>query len=137
MKIKLVREVFSKKSTIGTLYVNGLKFGYTLEDVDRKLEDNPEGKVYGKTAIPRGLYPVVVDYSQRFGRIMPRLVNVPGFVGVRIHPGNTHADTDGCILVGDVRGKDSIRSSRIAYQRLLARIEDALDRGQEVTIEVT
>lgn len=136
MKIRLVREVFSKKSTIGTLYVNGLKFGYTLEDVDRKLEDNPEGKVYGKTAIPRGLYEVIIDYSNRFKCQMPRLLDVPGFTGIRIHPGNTDADTDGCILVGAGMGKDTIFSSRVTYNRLMTILDNAFDVGETVQIEI-
>ena len=80
--------MFSEKSTIGKLVVDDTFFCYTLEDKDRYLETNPDGKVYGETAIPRGKYQVVIDYSQRFKRELPRLLHVPGFEGVRIHPGN-------------------------------------------------
>lgn len=81
--------------TIGKLYVNGSFFCYTLENTVR-----PCGiKVYGKTAIEAGTYHVKMAYSPHFGKDMPLLLNVPDFVGIRMHGGNVPADTDGCILV--------------------------------------
>lgn len=137
MKLRLHRDSFSATTTLGILYIDGVQFCFTLEDADRRLEEAPEGKVYGKSAIPRGTYKVVIDYSQRFKQLMPRLIDVPGFAGIRIHPGNTHVDTDGCILVGTVRGADRILNSRVAYNRLMQLLEDAYARDEDVTIEVT
>lgn len=136
MKMELVRLHFTRAATEGVLYVNGQRQCYTLEDVVR-----PRGvKVYGKTAIPAGTYRVVVNESQRFHQRMPLLLNVPDFTGVRIHVGNESKDSDGCILVGadPTRPNDDwIGRSRIAYTRLLDRIEDAIEKGEEVWLTIT
>jgi hypothetical protein len=118
------------------MYIDNAFFCYTLEDKDRNLETNPEGKVYGKSAIPRGTYQVIVDYSQRFKKLMPRLIDVPGFSGVRIHPGNYAADTDGCILVGIGTGRDVLFNSRAAYEKMMQKFEAALDRGETIELEI-
>jgi hypothetical protein len=105
--------------TIGTLSVDGRTECFTLEDVRRELADRPvsDWKVPGKTAIPEGAYNVVVTPSVRFKRDLPLLENVPGFSGIRIHPGNTAADTEGCILVGAAKGPDQVTHSREAFDR--------------------
>lgn len=135
MKLRLERDQCAKDYTSGRLFIDGLEFCYTLEDTDRKLESGGE-KEYGRTCIPRGTYQVVIDYSNRFKQLMPRLVDVPGFTGIRIHPGNTAADTDGCILVGSARGEAKVMNSRYAYHRLMILLEDALDRGESLEIEI-
>lgn len=94
MNLTLTRDVFDPEFTLGVLTVDGKDFGYTVEDTIREV------KVHGKTAIPEGRYRVDWTLSQRFGRYMPLLLNVPGFRGIRIHPGNSAADTEGCILPG-------------------------------------
>lgn len=134
MYLQLVREDEGEKATEGLLLLNGTSECFTLEDKDRKLEDGGE-KVYGETCIPRGTYEVVLDMSTRFKKVLPRLLNVPQFRGVRIHPGNTSEDTEGCILVGakKVEGNDDfIGESRIAFDRLMTKLETA-DR---ITIEI-
>ena len=99
MNLLLLRRDFTDKSTIGLLYVGQVFQCYALEDPDRKLEDGGE-KIPGKTAIPRGKYRIIIDWSNRFKRELPRLLDVPNYVGVRIHPGNGPDDTEGCILPG-------------------------------------
>lgn len=122
--------------TDGNLFINGVWFCFTLEDEDRGMEKGGV-KIYGKTAIPRGLYKVIIDFSQRFQKLMPRVLGVPGFSGIRIHTGNLATDTDGCILVGATRNKaGEVRNSVLAYNRLMILLEDALDRGEELTLEV-
>lgn len=135
MKLLLHRQTFSDKSSVGTLYVNGLKECHTLEDRDRHLEDGGE-KVYGETAIPRGIYKVIVTYSNRFKKPMPLLVDVTGFEGIRIHPGNTDQNTEGCILVGVGVGQDILYNSRQAYEKLFNKLEAAEALGEEITIEI-
>lgn len=136
MKIKLVRDGFSETTTLGKLYLDDKFECETLEDKDRKLEIGGE-KIHGETAIPRGTYQIIIDYSQRFKRELPRLLNVPQFEGIRIHPGNTHVDTAGCILVGQLRvNGNSIGYSRAAFHSLFQKLERAYDRAEEVTIEV-
>lgn len=136
MKMQIVRDSFSETTTLGRLFIDGKFECHTLEDKDRKLENGGD-KVYGKTAIPRGVYKVVIDYSNRFKRRLPRLLNVQQFEGIRIHPGNTHVDTHGCPLVGRLRiNGNSVGYSRVAFDDLFKKLEAAQDRGEEITIEV-
>lgn len=114
---------------MGRLFVDGDYECETLEDVVR---DGP--KVYGETAIPAATYQIVIDYSNRFRCDMPRLLDVPGFTGIRIHPGNTDADTHGCILVGVERSGESIRNSRVAYNRLFDQMVKAKNAGERIDI---
>ena len=135
MKIIIERFDFTDESTIGTLNCDGFVC-FSLEDTDRYLEDNPEDKQYGKSAIPRGKYKIIITYSNRFNRELPLLISVPGFSGVRIHPGNGPQDTEGCILVGSTHSKDFVGNSRATFQKLFDRIENALDSGQDVELEI-
>ena len=135
MKLKLQRNMFGSKSTIGILSIDGQKECVTLEDVDRQLEDHPERKVQNETAIPRGTYKIVPHFSNHFKRIVPMLVDVPNFTYVYIHSGNTDVDTDGCILVGEeVVNIDFISNSKKALSRLFDKIQIAWNKEEEVTI---
>lgn len=122
--ITVERTIFTDKSTIGELHIDGDLFCYTLEDTCRK---GP--KIYGKTAIPMGRYQVVIDYSDHFKREMPHLLDVPGFEGVRIHSGNTSEDTEGCILLGMRHGVDELSDSRVAYNKFFDLLKNRLAKG--------
>lgn len=130
MELTVHRQPTVDEITFGTLAVNGIFFCHTLEDAVR------DHKLLHDTAIPAGTYTVVIDRSQRFQRMLPRLLNVPGFEGIRIHPGNTTADTSGCILVGDRRTTTSIRESRIAFERLMSVLAPTFAKGEKITITV-
>lgn len=128
--------------TVGQLYEE-TKYGlspicYTLEDKVRQVEGQPvkDWKVQDKTAIPRGVYDVVVTMSNRFKTNLPLLQNVEGFTGVRIHSGNHSGNTEGCILVGMTwDGKsDWIGSSKIAMSALLPIIDNSTS---PVTLQIT
>lgn len=137
MKLLLERDQRGQLRTFGKLYVDGVFACETLEDRDRMLETaGCKAKVPAQTAIPRGVYPVVVNMSPRFKKRLPLLVDVPCFTGVRIHSGNTEADTEGCILVGTARGSDRVLNSRKAFSALMERIEAAYAREEEITMEV-
>jgi len=139
MKLSLVRNGATGTSTTGELSINGRFECFTLEDMVREVPGKPVSawKVPGKTAIPCGLYEVTMNYSEHFGTILPLLLNVPGYEGVRIHAGNTAADTEGCILVGQMRNADVIGRSRAALAKLLPQIQTALNRKERVFIEIT
>ena len=111
-KIKLKRTNYKETYTIGRLYINNNYFCDTLEDRCRNL--SKEKKIYSQTAIPKGVYKLVISYSPRFKRLLPLLLNVPFFEGIRIHAGNSSKDTSGCILVGTVKDveKDWISNSK-------------------------
>lgn len=106
----------------------------TLEPKCRNLKK--EKKVPGRTAIPEGRYRVLITKSYRFRRWLPLLVDVPGFCGIRIHPGNYPTDTAGCILPGWNRRKGMVVNSRSAMQQLMLEMTAALDRGEQVWITV-
>lgn len=144
MKLTLKRVLLRDTYTAGELYADGVKIADTIENKDRGLsqslsiEENKRKKVHGKTAIPTGRYNVRLTYSERFRKVMPLLDDVPAFSGVRIHAGNTAADTEGCILVG-VRSQTSsgaIVQSRDTYAVVFDIIRDAINAGEAVTIDI-
>jgi hypothetical protein len=129
MNIRVLRKTFTEESTIGELSINGQFECFTLEDKVRAV------KIHGKTAIPAGIYEVAITFSEKFQKPLPLLMNVPNFAGIRIHPGNKAADTEGCILVGTTKGTDSVANSRKAFKALFEKIESALKK-EKVFIEV-
>jgi hypothetical protein len=135
MKLLLERTTFTDKTTIGKTYVDGVFECYILEDKDRRLEEGGV-KVPGETAIPRGTYPVIITYSNRFKTELPLLKNVPGYEGVRIHPGNYAKDTEGCLLPGSGVGEDMVLNSRATFAKLFKKIDDAIQSGADVEIEI-
>lgn len=138
LELFLKRFMFTENATYGRLHVGCEFFCYILEDTDRRLEDGGE-KIYGKTAIPRGRYEVIINYSNRFQKELPLLKDVPGFTGVRIHAGNSPRDTEGCLLPGlrIAPDKEWIYSSGAAFRPLFEKIQKALKDKQSVFIEVT
>jgi len=134
MELELTRSVKTNKSTIGELTVNGVFECFILEDKDRGLrKDMPLSelivmKIKTRTAIPTGRYEIVVSFSDKFQKMLPLLLDVPAFAGIRIHPGNTDANTEGCLLPGKTKSPDMIGSSRVAFTALFDKIKAALQR---------
>lgn len=134
MKLHLQRRYKGENYTIGSLYINSTYFCDTLED---KVRDMPkELKVWGKTAIMEGTYKIIINYSPKFKRDLPRLLNVPFFEGILIHRGNTQEDTAGCILLGENKVKGKVINSTPYEIKLVELMKDARDRGEEITITV-
>ena len=127
MKIEVKRLHRTDNSTIGELTIDGKFECYTLEDVERYV------KIKGETAIPKGTYKVIINQSNRFKRLLPLLIGVPNFEGVRIHAGNSNHDTEGCILVGQNRSVDYITKSRKAFDSLFKKMQDA----KNITITIS
>lgn len=138
MHMLLKRVQLDPEVTIGELLVDGKFECYVCEDTVREVLGQPveKWKVYGKTAIPYGSYKVTITWSNRFGRLLPILHDVPGYSGVRIHPGNSAKDTEGCLLPGLVRTANGVGHSRPACDYLLPKIDRALKSGEPVTIEI-
>lgn len=138
--------------TIGKLYVNGIELCDTLEDKDRNLvatmplEELKKQKIWGQTAIPTGTYKVKMTFSSKFsskawgkkyGGKVPEILNVPGFTGVRLHPGNTAQDTLGCLLVGKNSSVGRISQSVDWYYKLLDNyIIPATNKGEKITLTI-
>lgn len=138
MKLTLNRIYKAPTYTIGKLFIDGIYFCDVLEDVvrdinkDGDLLDDGEQKVYGQTAIPYGTYKVILNLSNRFKRIMPLLLNVPHFEGIRIHSGNTDKDTHGCLLVGKNTVKGKVTESKKTFEQLMQK----LDGQKNITIDI-
>ena len=136
MQLTLVRTDRQPNYTIGSLFINGEFFCYTLEDTDRyltsdmPLEDIQSKKIYGKTAIPKGVYFIDMNtvstkfkdrlWAKPYDGKLPRLLNVPGYEGILIHVGNTVEDTSGCILVGTEYSDGFLRNSASAFASLMS-----------------
>ena len=140
MEIKLIRESFGDTFTEGKLLIDDVFECYTVEDTDRKMEEDLTRKVNGKTAIPRGRYEVILSMSNRFKKVLPEILNVPGFAGIRVHSGNSSIDTEGCIILGSVNDKlddDWIGGSKIALTQFMAKLETAKESNEKVYIEIS
>lgn len=133
MELEIKREP-NAKCTPGKFYINGVFHAYSLEDIvrdkngDGDLNDPGEQKIAGKTAIPAGRYQVVLTLSNRFKRVMPLIVDVPGFEGIRIHGGNTAEDTHGCPLIGAIRNGDIISKCTDKVANLIELMRVALKK---------
>ncbi len=134
MELLLQRKYKNQTYTIGPLSVNGAYFCDTLENPVRDL--TKEKKIKGNTAIPAGRYRVVLNWSPRFGKVLPLLLNVPHFEGIRIHSGNKVIDTDGCILVGRNTIQGMIIDSKITKDKLMQILISANNRQEEIWINI-
>ena len=143
MTLTLQRKYKGSTYTIGDLSINGIHFCHTLEDPVRCLlavcPDTPRGrsctcreKVPGQTAIPAGNYRLTLEYSPKYRRRMPCLHNVPHFLGILIHSGNTAQDSAGCILVGENTIKGRLVCSRETFDKLYA----LLEQERDITVEI-
>lgn len=136
MHLIIKRETPTSVSTPGHLYLrNGNVdkwLAYTLEDVTRTGE-----KVHGRTAIPLGLYKLVISFSNRFKKELPEVQGVPNFTGVRIHGGNTHENTEGCPLIGMARmSKDRIGNCAPAVEKVMRLLREAALKGEASTLRI-
>ena len=140
MRLTLVRRWNKKDYCIGDLYINGKWFCNVLEDVDRGLDDSMteadilKQKKYGQTAIPTGIYTVLLTYSPKYKKVMPLINNVKGYSGIRIHSGNTSKDTLGCLLVGKNTVVGRLTDSRNTYNALYKRLQQK--GSNKITIEI-
>ena len=140
MKLTLKRIALRPTYTIGRLYIDDVYFCDTIEDTVRDLNkndkfDNGEKKVHSKTAIPYGIYEIKWTYSPRFKKYTPQLMNVPSFEGIRIHAGNTSADTEGCLILGKNKQVGKVLNSRATINKFYPIIKEACSNGK-VTIEI-
>jgi hypothetical protein len=142
MEILVERKYKKKDYTIGKMYINGEYFCDTLEDTDRgltstmSLAELKEVKEYGRTAIPTGRYPIAYTYSPRFKKHLPLLLQVPAFEGIRIHAGNTHRDTSGCLLLGQNKAVGKVLDSRKTMDEFLRILKPAIEACEDIWITI-
>ena len=130
MHLRIIREPSTVAATMGILLIDGVFTCWTLEDVVREV------KIPGETAIPAGRYDVRLSLSQRFQKLLPEVLAVPGFTGIRIHAGNTQADTAGCLLVGRIRADDRVEESKLALMHVMEQLRRATTAGDPITITI-
>jgi len=142
MKLILRRKYLGAKYTIGALYIDGVYLCDTLEDQvrdinhDGDLNDEGEGKVFGETSIPYGIYAVDLTMSPKFKRLLPLIKDVPHFTGIRIHRGNAAKDTHGCILLGENKEKGKVLFSTKYEMLVIEKMMEGIKRGETIAIEI-
>ena len=123
--------------------VNGKYFSDSLEDKVRDFDKNGdllgpgETKVYGETAIPYGEYEVVVTMSPKFKRLLPLLLNVKHFTGIRIHRANKPTELEGCIALGENKIKGMVVNSAPYEKKLVRLLLEAQAKKEKITIKIT
>lgn len=141
MELLLSRHTFKPNYTMGKLYLNSKYFCDVIEDTTRDinrdgdLNDSGEDKVYGKTAIPYGRYEVQITMSNRFKKVLPILIGVKGFEGIRIHSGNSEEDSLGCLIVGENKAVGKVLNSKITMDKLMKEFESHKFEKHYITVE--
>ncbi len=141
MKLTLQRDEAQENRTFGRMLAeDGHRLCYVLEDAVREVAGKPvdDWKIHGKTAIPAGEYRVSLENSPRFGPDTLTVHDVPGFSGVRMHAGNTEADTEGCPLLGMEVTPTGIMggTSRPAVALIKQIVQQAAKHGEVVLMTV-
>lgn len=148
MEIRVRRIALKDTYTIGKMYIDGEYFCDVLEDRVRDLEN--QVKVPNKTAIPYGTYEITLDvkstkysdfnkypWAKDYNGYLPRLTNVPLFLGILIHPGNTEHDSGGCLLVGENKVVGKVINSKTTFERLMKEyLLPANKRGEKINITI-
>ena len=135
------RTKYCKDRTPGEVSISGERICFSLEDELRELPAVPveQWKVKTRTAIPAGHYRVTLEDSARFGKDTLTLLAVPGFSAIRVHGGNTEADTEGCPMMGAELGEDDKipgGKSKPGLDALRRRLVPALKAGEECVWDV-
>lgn len=140
MKIE-VRTIYQgKEYIISRMYLDGVYFTDVIEDQirdlnnDGDLNDPGEEKVYGKTAIPKGIYTLVLSYSPKFKRILPRILNVPHFDGILIHNGVDEGSSAGCLILGDNKIKGKVVNSKKRLEEFITKLLNSGDKKHVIEI---
>jgi hypothetical protein len=146
MILPLLRAYIKAEYTIGHLYYNGERLCDILEDPvrdlnkDGDLNDPGEEKIYGNTAIPYGMYEVIITHSPKFKRDLPLLVNVSHFDGIRIHGTKgkvaTNKNTHGCLIPGENKVRGGVIKSLEYEEKITEIIKSQLRIGNKVFINI-
>lgn len=155
MEVRVRRIALKDTYTIGKMYIDGKYVCDVLEDKVRDINkngvfDNGETKIANRTAIPYGTYEITMDvkstkfsdfeqypWAKEYDGYLPRLTNVPLFVGVLLHVGNSDVDSSGCLLVGENKVVGKVINSTITFRRLMNEyFLPAKQRGEKIYITI-
>lgn len=132
------------RRTRGSLFRDSALWMHILEDEVRRDDPNTpqdEGaKVKGRSAIPAGRYEVRLTNSPKYGRIMPEVVGVPGYSGIRVHSGHDETHTEGCLLTAggfDAQGDIIGGTSKPNQQAFEAIVIPWLQAGHKIFLTIT
>ncbi len=129
VNLKLVRlEKSPVEGVFGALLINNNLFCVTLE-----LPDN--GNKPKVSCIPAGTYKVAPFNSPKFGKTW-QVTGVPNRNYILFHAGNTVADIEGCILLGEkfgkLKGRRAILNSAVTFTNFLK----AVSAEKELTLTI-
>lgn len=143
--LTILRYLDDGETTLGLIFLRNKFFAYTLEDAHQDV------KIQKKTRIPSGIYPLdfyktesdlTKKYRKTYGDWFDfhlEIKNIPNFQNVYIHVGNTHENTDGCILIADgvsAGTSKSLQYSRNAFERFYKTVSALLKSNEPVTIQI-
>lgn len=121
MLLELKRELPKKSGAVPSrLYVNGVFFGYGLEN---------RGYMF-----PDGKYNLWARTSPSFGKNKV-YIDVPGRTNIMFHGGNTTENTKGCVLVAANRDGETIKGD--LSDKLFTTVDAAGRGGEPVGLVVT
>jgi len=124
VNLLIIRDTFTKESTIGRLFINGESFCDTLENPyinnERNISCIPEGQYKVRLRLPRE------SATRNYLHLLVQ--DVPNRSYILFHRGNTAKDTSGCILVGNGREHNAVNNSRLAMDLV---IKEILNLGGE------
>ena len=142
MEIVLDRKYKKDTYTLGEVTVNGKFFSMSMEDRDRGLTQSMNEdeilskKVYAETAIPTGRYEIKLSFSNKFKRILPILLNVKGFDGIRMHRLNTAIESHGCIGLGMNNSIGTITESTRYELKIVYLLQEEEKQGKRSHITI-
>ena len=149
--IEVTRKWKKPTYTISKWNVDGKWFCDGIEDRDRGLSNHMSEatiksiKVKGETAIPTGKYEIRMTPSYTFAHkpkkpyawcdaVLPEIVGVKGFSGIRIHAGNTAKDSLGCLLPGRNDKVGWVSNSMNECKKIFPMIQQAIKDGRKCYI---
>jgi len=122
MKLIVQRQAKTPFSISGEMTLNGKYLAWTLENAH--------------LAIPAGTYEVELYPSPKFGRLMPRLKDVPGCPYCEVHWANMPSELEGCLGVGMMKGEDRIWNSREKFAEIYPLFQAAVNTDEGCSIEI-
>lgn len=137
----ILRDTFAEEAggaegfTLGRIYCDHSYLGYTLEDQDRRLEEDGTEKIYGKTAMPIGRYRLELYDSPKHG-LVPLFKDVPQFEFTEIHGANNASQLLGCVAVGVHRTAVGVAECKPVVERIVGILQKAEAEGREVWCEI-
>jgi len=146
MKLQVKRVFLGEKYTIGRMYIdfeNEQGWQYfcdTIEDVvrdknkDGDLQDSGETKVYSETAIPYGVYTLIITKHAKWGTLVPYLTDVKEFTGILIHAGVDETSSSGCLIVGYNKIKGKVIDSKLVFNKLMDIFKQYPQRSYKIEV---